>query len=454
MNKKIILAVLVLIIFIVFSTLCYPYWRFFYSSVLSTFLNTFIKQDRVLYDEINETNFWKCHVIDAHVKREHGASLSIGDMDNDGKTDVLIAFGYRWIPKGTDGVYWYKCPADPRNGNWERFRISDPQYPIRWSLATSVADMDNDGDLDVIALSRQKSNVYLMVNPLMEGGAIDKPWETLLVLNTPNEHRDGERIELVDINNDGFRDIIFPRGKPTEVHILLNPQGNIREKWAAHTIGNHGGADAHDVYARDMDNDGDLDIITATGDRTWSGNIYIFENPNTFPLLTEWKRYEISPQEANYGALDIDDIDGDGWLDIIATEAHGIPGKIQWFQNPHAMNNLWKMYTIDLQNYPHAGFCVDIDGDGQKEYWIPDASFYGVGRYSIATGGIVYYSKDDISLHKWTRHRVAYAPIVGRQARSADIDFDNDLDIISTADHDKRYGDLSIVWWENKLKYE
>lgn len=390
---------------------------------------------------IDETDKWVQHKIYSNIPRGNG-SLAIADINGDQKIDILFCLGIRNTPKSSDGIYWLEGP------NWALRRISNPSTPIRWSLSLSTDDIDNDGDIDVVALSFDNSNVYLALNPLSQGGDINEPWPTKIILNSPGIRRDGERVELTDIDQDGYKDVIFLRGKPPEVHILFNPTEKIADSWEDKIVGIHGGSDAHDVYTADVDLDGDLDIITASGDQTWKGSVFWFENPNGLSKEKGWRRHKISSHNANFGGLQIADVNQDSFPDILVTESHGTPGHVMWYQNPIlSSKKQWRQYKIDQQNFPHAGLLFDVNGDGKKEYWVPDATHDGRKK-----GGIVYYQLIDAKNNQWSKHIVAYPPEVGRQCYAYDMDNDGDLDVISTAELDKVSKMNSIVWWENKMK--
>jgi len=412
--------------------------------------------------EIDETDKWVKHYIGSNIERGN-ASTAIGDIDGNGKADVAICLGSRNTEKESDGIWWFQAP------NWKFRRISSPDLPIRWSLALKTGDMDNDGDTDIVALSFNDSNVYLAINPLRQGGDVNKPWETIKILHSPGVHRDGERVELIDVDNDGYKDVIFPRGKPAEVRILFNPSGKLKRHWENKFVGIHGGGDAHDVLCADIDLDGDLDIISATGDKTWLGRVFWYENPNENTRIGRWTRHLISGTYlgnkllefisnyrqlnvklsrfigyANYGGLQIDDVDKDGRPDVLVTEAHGTPGKVIWLRNPIPPSDSWRKFVIGKQNFPHAALSFDVNGDGINEYWVPDASHEGK-----RTGGIAYYMLVRAENNEWSRHVVAPPPAVGRQSWAVDMDGDGDIDVVSTTEHSLTSN--SVVWWENKV---
>ncbi len=404
--------------------------------------------------EIDETHSWRRHVIDSNVNRDHGHSIGAADLTGDGGQNVLIAFGERGRRRSTDGVYWYESVNKDVRGEWLRYRLSEPSIPIRWCMALACADMDNDGDIDVVALSFNSGNVYLMVNPLHEGLNIKEPWPTLTILESPGVFRDGENLELVDIDGDNFLDVVFPRGKGKEIHVLYNPSGKLSEQWQDFVIGIHGGTDAHDVYTADIDNDNDPDIVSASGDSTWKGSVFWFEHPDDFSRDRSWKRRRISKRSANYGGLQIDDVNNDGWPDVLVTEAHATPGKVLWYENPkNVAKDYWDSHLIGFQTFPHAGLSFDVDGDGENEYWTPDSSHDTSGKFGYRSGGIVYFKSSDLS-DIWAMHRIADPPEVGRQCVALDMDGDGDLDVLSTADHCTETHSISIVWWENRIRDE
>ena len=404
--------------------------------------------------EVDETHGWERHTIETDLGVYGMWGFDRADIDGDGKLDVLFCLSARRLAKPHDGVYWYKVPEDPRNGTWLRRRLTSPEYPIRWSMALATGDVDNDGDIDVVALSFDNSNVYLALNQLNEGGDVNQPWRTLVILESPGVHRDGERVELVDIDGDGYKDVVFPRGLPGErgVRILFNPSGKPSENWRQRQIGVHEAWDAHDVMSVDLDSDGDLDIVFSGGSGDTTGDVYWYEHPDGNPRNGAWVRHRVSPIEPvdTYGGLKIEDIDRDGRPDILVTEAHGDPGRIMWYKNPVPATGIWNRYEIGTQFYPHVSALFDIDGDGLSELWVPDCSFMASGHFGQRKGGLVYFKRGADPTEPWVKHRVAYPPEVGRPCLAMDVDGDGDLDVVCGADLLENTG--SLVWWENRLE--
>ncbi len=90
---------------------------------------------------------WKKHSIAASFPQ--GFEAVAGDLDGDGDQDV-VATG--WSPQGR--IAWFENTGDPKAG-WRQYSIKE-----NWSNAVTVivADLDNDGRLDIAACAERGAN--------------------------------------------------------------------------------------------------------------------------------------------------------------------------------------------------------------------------------------------------------------------------------------------------------
>jgi hypothetical protein len=123
----------------------------------------------------------------------------LADIDGDGRLDSVV--GYEAI--STEGtVAWYGQPDTATNAWTEHVIASDVVGP----MSLDVADIDGDGDLDVVVGEHNLSNpdsarLLVFENTDSAGGS----WEEHLV-SVGDEHHDGA--QLVDIDGDNDLDIV------------------------------------------------------------------------------------------------------------------------------------------------------------------------------------------------------------------------------------------------------
>ena len=146
-------------------------------------------------------------------KYYHG--LGYGDLNNDGRTDVLIAHGWWEQPEKLDGSLWkFHAYALARDGvNPER--MAD----------IHVEDLDLDGDNDLIASSAHAHGVWWFENT----GDNNAPKFKYHLID--ESHSQTHAMEYVDINGDGQRDIVT--GKRFFAHNGNDPGGRdpVRMFW-------------------------------------------------------------------------------------------------------------------------------------------------------------------------------------------------------------------------------
>lgn len=111
----------------------------------------------------NGQRTWEKHLIDNSWSQPH--FMLMADLDNDGKDELLTGKRY-YAHNGHDPgendprcIYYYKF--DPSTKKWTRHLVSEGGT-VGFGINTGVADMDGDGDLDIVAPG--KSGLYLIEN--------------------------------------------------------------------------------------------------------------------------------------------------------------------------------------------------------------------------------------------------------------------------------------------------
>ena len=197
-------------------------------------------------------------------------------------------------------------------------------------------------------------------------------------------------------------------------------------------IDTRGGSGADGVVVADMDDDGDLDAVSA-----WEGSDRVrlhLQQPGG-----GWRNLTIAegPDVADVEDVAVGDLDGDGQMDVVAACESGV---LTWIRQGAG----WPSEVIDASAGVGCDSWIDveigdIDGDGRPELV---AACKGGGWVSIfhargLPGNAASFVRFDLDTA--TRRKASCVRLV-------DLDFDNDLDVISAA---RDEGSDSIAWYEN-----
>jgi len=238
-----------------------------------------------------------------------------GDFDNDGDIDLVVGqFGY------DDGeIRWMR-----NQGNW-RFE-SEILLGLSGAIHTPVADIDQDGDLDIIALvSQEWEEVYIFEN---DGSG---SFGTHMIYGSTNEDYGSSGISLADLDKDGDLDVLYTNGDAFD-YIPPSPRPWHGVQWLEnrgglsfihHRIGDFNGA--FSGRAVDIDGDGDLDIFAVSCFNNWADpdaqSMIWYENNGAM----DFRRHHITSNPSHLLCLEVADMDSDGLQDIVTGGMHAYP---------------------------------------------------------------------------------------------------------------------------------
>ena len=358
-------------------------------------------------------------------------SVYAADIDNDGDLDVLSA------SDEDDTVAWYENTDG--SGTFAAPRIiTDTAIGARSVFAD---DIDSDGDVDALSASwgvDNSGNNPNMAVAWYENAPDPEPLGSFVSQQAIAYHTAPVSVIAADLDNDGDLDVLSASYGDDTIAWYENLDGQ-GKSWTEHIITTLADG-AWDVFAADLDNDGDLDVLSASNlnnDVAWYENRLSEASADFGPLV-------VITQTAN-GARVVRaaDMDRDGDLDVIS--ASWFDGKIAWYSNlggtfgdPASNQNIIASASVFTQ----AMHVADLDNDGDVDVlygsWRDDTG--GTGEHKI-----VWMQNVNGSGSSWTSNDISTQVIGCQSLYTADLDGDGDLDVLSASQDDNK-----IAWYENK----
>ena len=226
------------------------------------------------------------------------------DLDGDGSPDVLSASATEME------VAWFQ--NDGAGGTWAEFSI-DAAYPDAQSVV--AADVDGDGDQDVVAGAGSPTSVVTWWENL---NGLGTSWSSA---NTIDPAYDASYVSAADVDCDGDLDVLAAGGSSPGILTWWENTVGDGSAWTEHDISCPACAEALDdplfLTAVDLDDDGDPDVI-GTGS-TDGGRLHWYENANGDG--STWTLHEVTTSFLGATGAGAADMDDDGDVDLLAAAA-------------------------------------------------------------------------------------------------------------------------------------
>lgn len=362
-----------------------------------------------------QINFLNNNIIDTSYCISSVTHVIAFDIDNDGDLDIIAASDSNYIvwQENLDGL-----------GNYGNIHLITDQ--LNGITSISLADIDNDGDMDVVSSSKTDGIIAWHEN-LGQGNF------TIHIL--ASGLTGASSAKAGDINGDGFIDIVANTNYGNVGWFKnTNGLGNFN---AALPIGT-GLQIVSSIDIQDADGDGDKDIVVNSMKADQFIRVGLFTNTNALGAFGSFQLLKNVVPELNYSIVSkvlFQDIDNDGDYDILFSANNQIIKLIN--SGTGLFPTITNIYNGDIRDRIADFKMKDMDNDsdldlvaairlfptGEKVEW-----FENDNAHTYATSTIIQdFTLNDI-----------------RTFEIADIDGDNIKDIV-TGNYSNNY----IVWYKN-----
>lgn len=348
------------------------------------FLSTCLLSTILLMAQID---FVSLTIVGGELAALGARSVFAADLDGDGDMDIISA------SMEDNKVAWYE---QDEQGN---FTVHSVSTEVEEAQCVHAADLDGDGDADIIASG--KNGLWCFEN---EGNGIFTPMNIFLFAFYSGI------ITTADMDGDCDLDVVVAFSEGDANNSIEWYENSDEWAWPVHVVDSIYYPDWISVDAGDMDGDGDIDIIALESSGWWgSGEMSLFENTGD----DIFSKHVIS----NGGiAVFLEDIDGDDDLDIVSEDLN----HPAWHEN--IGNNEFITHQISSELFGYGVIAVDMDDDGDIDI------LADTGPVNDYPHDLCWFEND--GSNNFPSCNIIENDIALSSVFASDIDMDGDMDIV------------------------
>ncbi|WP_178988172.1 T9SS type A sorting domain-containing protein [Winogradskyella schleiferi] len=267
----------------------------------------------------------------------YGIGIQAEDMDNDGDLDIIMS---NRNSMAESGLFWHENIDGLASFGAPQMIMQVPGFSPPHSF--DISDIDGDGDKDIFVMNGTFNLSW--IENLNGQGLFGEPQLIDATDNIANIFL--QSLHAVDLDNDGNIDIVC--SSPMEDKIVWYKNLDEQGQFGSQQILTNDAAFVNTVYTADVDNDGDLDVLSAS---YYDDKIAYYKNMGLGVFSSQ---QVISVTADGATSVYVADINNDGKIDVLSSSSED--SKIAWYGNistlsvsSHALNSI-KLFPNPTKN--------------------------------------------------------------------------------------------------------
>lgn len=275
------------------------------------------------------------------------------DLDGDGDSELLTTSSTTVSLISNISLSWFENLGQGQFGTQNVLRLygTDDGGPLK----VSSADLNNDGNQDVIWIDSNPSSTGVrLVWSRNHGNGVFGNYQVI---------SGGDNLEhtylALDVDNDNDIDIVSAKENSDEIVWFENDgNGNFNQEHSFFS-GLHLSGIKY-LAAEDLDDDGDQDLVAASNTGSSSG-LTTHKNNGQGGFTND---QVLATSDASYSF--VADLDGDGDIDIVTVGGGVLGGGIHWFAND-GLGNYGNPISLGISGWPILLAVEDFNGDNHLD---------------------------------------------------------------------------------------
>lgn len=333
----------------------------------------------------------------------HPEAVAIGDVNGDGRNDVVMTTSYNFDPANDYKLFVF-TQGDTGTLSTPVIYATAGGY-VNPPVSVAIGDLNNDGRNDVVVGEKSAIEIFYQA----ADGTLQQPGT---IISTPYSYQ----IRIGDLNGDGRADIAGIAWGGSEAGVFLqNSDGSIALSGAYYAP--HGGYD--DLELGDVNHDGLTDIVVMSGQAYAYDNLAVLtqSSAGSFNAVSY---YDLGGDELTHG-VGVGDVTGDGRSDVVVSYGGNVPSSNIAIFAQNSAGTLDAPLSLPSKDVPESLEVADVTGDGRSDVLVLHGGWYSLG---------LYVQQDNGTLASETLYPIPYASHYNPQGLAVgDINSDGNPDV-------------------------